>query len=334
MIETVGINGLTLCHKHSDGWVRSTLPDVCKAPTIPVPFVNVAFAKDLAKGTKTVFSHGGAMNGIKGSEFSKSIGDEPGVGLGVKSGTQLHRATWLSWSPDVFMEGKPVTRLTDRMLMNNGNTISAGGYYTGPVKSAFNKPLLDKICGYVCECMAAGTPTQNCVAAKVNSDPANAAKGIMAERGYIREPFPAPPTAWRLYDGPGAPQGRGIPGVVRPDVSDIGWPGAVSPKALVEVKFPNDRYRGTQRADYESISSWFGAPLEDIDMDPEGRPPDCKCEEKKKEKEPVRQPSTSPSPSTAPDPPLFPLPGPGKKFPRPRIPVRRGPFGALLGALQ
>ena len=97
------------------------------------PFVNVAFAKDLAKGTKTVFSHGGAINGIKGSEFYKSIGDEPGVGLGVKSGTQLHRATWLSWSPDVFMEGKPVTRLTDRMLMNNGNTISAGGYFTGPV---------------------------------------------------------------------------------------------------------------------------------------------------------------------------------------------------------
>jgi hypothetical protein len=50
LIETVGINGLTLCHKHSGGWVRSTLPDVCKAPAVPVPFVNVAFAKDLAKG--------------------------------------------------------------------------------------------------------------------------------------------------------------------------------------------------------------------------------------------------------------------------------------------
>jgi Domain of unknown function (DUF4150) len=80
LMETVGINGLTLCHKHSDGWVRPALPDVCKAPTVPVPFVNVAFAKDLAKGTKTVFSHGGAMNGIKGSEFSKSIGDEPSIG--------------------------------------------------------------------------------------------------------------------------------------------------------------------------------------------------------------------------------------------------------------
>jgi Domain of unknown function (DUF4150) len=66
--ETVGINGITLCHKHSDGWVRSTLPDVCKAPTIPVPFVNIAFAKDLAKGTKTVFSHGG-----EGPDFPRPL---------------------------------------------------------------------------------------------------------------------------------------------------------------------------------------------------------------------------------------------------------------------
>ncbi|MER0240398.1 PAAR-like domain-containing protein [Fulvimarina sp. MAC8] len=92
-----------------------------------MPFTNVAFAKDLAKGTTSVFSHGGAMNGVKGSEFYKSIGDEPGVGGGVKSGVNLHRATFLSWSPNVLMEGRPVTRLTDKMLLNKGNTISAGG---------------------------------------------------------------------------------------------------------------------------------------------------------------------------------------------------------------
>ncbi len=66
MKETVGINGLSLCHKHSDGWVRSTLSDVCKAPKKPVPFTNATFAKDLAKGTTTVFPHKGAMNGVKG----------------------------------------------------------------------------------------------------------------------------------------------------------------------------------------------------------------------------------------------------------------------------
>ncbi|MCF1434270.1 DUF4150 domain-containing protein [Agrobacterium vitis] len=77
MQETVSINGLTLCHKHSDGWVRSTLPDLCISQDKPVPYTNTAYARDLAKGTTTVFSHGGAMNGITGSEFYRSFGDEP-----------------------------------------------------------------------------------------------------------------------------------------------------------------------------------------------------------------------------------------------------------------
>ena len=159
--------------------MRSTLPDVCKAPTVPVPFVNIAFAKDLAKGTTTVFSHGGAMNGIKGSEFYKSIGDEPGVGGGVKSGVNLHRATFLSWSPDVFMEGKPVTRLTDRMLMNNGNTISAGGYFTGPVTGA-SKATLDLLCQIACVGLASGG-NQSCVDAAVQALPKTPQNGIYSE---------------------------------------------------------------------------------------------------------------------------------------------------------
>ncbi|MCM2450411.1 DUF4150 domain-containing protein [Agrobacterium vitis] len=42
-----------------------------------MPYTNPAYARDLAKGTTTVFSHGDAMNGIKGSEFYRSFGDEP-----------------------------------------------------------------------------------------------------------------------------------------------------------------------------------------------------------------------------------------------------------------
>lgn len=132
MNETIRINGITLCHKNSTGYVRSTLPDVCLTPPkpVPVPYTNTAFARDLANGTKTVFSHGGAMNAVRGSRFAKSIGDEPGSSGGVKSGTHLHEATFLSWSPNVFMEGKAVTRLTDKMLLNKGNTVSVGGYKT------------------------------------------------------------------------------------------------------------------------------------------------------------------------------------------------------------
>ena len=259
MIETVGINGLTLCHKHSDGWVRSTLPDVCKAPTVPVPFVNVAFAKDLAKGTKTVFSHGGAMNGIKGSEFSKSIGDEPGVGLGVKSGTQLHRATWLSWSPDVFMEGKPVTRLTDRMLMNNGNTISAGGYFTGPVTGA-SKATLDLLCSLACSCKAAGQ--QTCVDAALKAAPKSAKNGI-----YSEVTFDPAGNMYRLPDG--SPMTRmGVPGS-RLDVVTVA---GGQPIEFVEMKFAGDRMRGGQKSRYETIAAQNGKVLQIIEVES-----DCEC---------------------------------------------------------
>nr|WP_236012942.1 DUF4150 domain-containing protein [Methylobacterium ajmalii] len=141
--ETVKINDLTLCHKHSAiGFVRATLPDVCRSPVAPVPYANVAYARDLENGTVTVRSHGGAMNGVKGSRFYPSYDDEPGTGGGVTSGVNRHEATWLSWSPNVFMEGRPVTRLTDKMLMNRGNTVSVGEYQT-------RKPVGKEV--YICE---------------------------------------------------------------------------------------------------------------------------------------------------------------------------------------
>ncbi|MGQ8630592.1 DUF4150 domain-containing protein [Agrobacterium sp. DKPNP3] len=156
MKETIRINGITLCHKNSKGYVRSTLPDVCLTPPkpLPVPYTNTAFARDLADGTTTVFSHGGAMNGVRGSRFAKSIGDEPGSSGGVKSGTHLHEATFLSWSPNVFMQGRAVTRLTDKMLLNKGNTVSVGGYKTDLPEGHPERYL----CEVGCRCYALHRP--------------------------------------------------------------------------------------------------------------------------------------------------------------------------------
>ncbi len=62
-MTTININGLTLCHKGSDGISTATLPDVCKTPSpggpVPVPYSNVARSSDLAKGTTTVQADGG-----------------------------------------------------------------------------------------------------------------------------------------------------------------------------------------------------------------------------------------------------------------------------------
>jgi hypothetical protein len=288
MAETVSINGLTLCHKNSSGFVMSTLPDICKSPGAPVPYTNVAFAKDLANGTTTVFSHGGAMNGIKGSEFAKSIGDEPGVGFGVKSGTQLDKATFLSWSPNVFMDGSPVTRLTDKMLLNSGNTISAGGYYTGPV--TVNLALMNKLCNYACDCKDAGLARQSCVEAAMRADPTNV---IDKDNGVFPEvDFRPDGSLVRKADGFPSSQ-RGVPGS-RLDVVQLT---GGAPSAIVEMKFFGDRFRGNQFSRYTNLAKMHGLPLDTIDV-----PTQCACDDPNKKPVPVPDPVPAPAPEEEPTP--------------------------------
>jgi Domain of unknown function (DUF4150) len=279
MQETVAINGITLCHKHSDGWVRSTLPDVCKSPAAPVPYTNVAFAKDLADGTMTVFSHGGAMNGVKGSRFAKSIGDEPGVGGGVISGVNLHEATWLSWSPDVFMEGRPVTRLTDKMLLNKGNTVSVGGYFTGPVTGA-SKATLDLLCNIACNCKAAGTARQRCVHLAVKGLPKTAGAGIYSEVTFD-------PSGQMMRHPDGAPMTRYATAGSRMDVVTVA---GGAPVEFIEMKFGEDAMGPTQRARYQAIAQKHGKQLQEIWVDEQ-----CKCDDGKKQ--PVTAPQTAPKTS-------------------------------------
>jgi hypothetical protein len=152
---TININGLSLCHKGSGGVATATVPDVCKTPSpggpVPIPYPNIAFSKNLAKGTKTVKADGGNMAAIKGSEFSRSIGDEPGTVGGVKSGVNMKEATWLSYSFDVKFEGKNVCRLTDKMLMNHGNTVCLAGVLQKFISvGALKEGIV--ICKIVCKC--------------------------------------------------------------------------------------------------------------------------------------------------------------------------------------
>lgn len=129
MTITININGLSLCHKGSEGLVHNTLPDVCKTPDKgkPKPYENEAYSKDLVKGTTTCFADGGNMIANFGSEFAVSVFDESGSMGGVVSGTNMAEADWISHSFDVFFEGKPACRLTDKMNMNHKNTVSLAG---------------------------------------------------------------------------------------------------------------------------------------------------------------------------------------------------------------
>ena len=154
MVPTVVVNKLTVVHKKSDG-VSTASPDPCLTPSPPVPvaYVNVAYAKDLADAAKTVFADGEGI-ALSDSNFSTSVGDEPGTAGGVVSGVNKGKAIFLNYSMDVFAEGKNVCRLTDPML-NNGNTPN-----TPPCpESQGNKlpaDLEQKLCKIFCWCNKKG----------------------------------------------------------------------------------------------------------------------------------------------------------------------------------
>lgn len=274
MTVTVNINSLSLCHKNSSGFVKSTIPDVCLTPVgsskVPIPYTNVAFSKDLAKGTKTI-SADGAMCAVKGSEFSKSIGDEPGTGGGVASGVQLDKATWLSWSSDVFMEGKAVCRLTDKMLLNKGNTVSMGGEKQQWLDG--DDPDMDELCDIACNCRNAAR-RQQCVADKIKEQYYNGDYPIDPGNGIQQE------VSMKLVDGiwqvimnragsaptsnPFTPRGG-----IRPDT--VVRQGGNTTK-VVEIKFEGDTLSRNQIKKYPQAAQDLEADYEVLDVEE-----DCDC---------------------------------------------------------
>lgn len=149
MTVTVTANGLTISHKGSGGWVRNTTPDVCRSPDKPIPYNIVSYSRDLVRGTRTVFADGGRSVSVKGSAYATCTGDEPGTGLGVTSSTHLHEATWITYSPNVFAEGRNICRKTDKMFMNNRNCVSAAGDYEPPL--SVKDPLERALCRIFCK---------------------------------------------------------------------------------------------------------------------------------------------------------------------------------------
>jgi uncharacterized Zn-binding protein involved in type VI secretion len=157
MPVTIHVNGAanSLVHKGSNGMAIATIPDVCKTPSpggpVPIPYPNIAMSNSLAKGTKTVKVDGKKMAAVKGSEFSRSNGDEAGTAGGVKSSTNMKEATWILYSFDVKLDGKNACRLADKMQMNHGNTVCLGGTLQEPVSlTPTAKKVADCLCNSFC----------------------------------------------------------------------------------------------------------------------------------------------------------------------------------------
>jgi len=122
---TVGVNNLSVVHKSSGG-VTIAFPDFCKTPVgpavVPIPYPNFATSGDTAKGSKKVTCDGNPIC-LKDSNFSTSVGDEPGVAKGVASSKTKGKAEFINYSMDVKVEGKNVARAFDLMLHNDKNTL-------------------------------------------------------------------------------------------------------------------------------------------------------------------------------------------------------------------
>ena len=200
MPVTIKVNGRhnSLVHKGSNHFSKATIPDVCKTPTpggpVPMPYPNISFSSSLSKGTKTVKADGGNMIAIKGSEFSMSMGDEPGTVGGVKSNTFKKESTWITYSFNVKMEGKGACRLADKKFQNHENTVDimgAGGATVSVEEVAFKcavqecdtKPLTREEKKAVKEaeesCLKLGEIKHKCVKEKMDK-----CKGVQNEPSY------------------------------------------------------------------------------------------------------------------------------------------------------
>jgi len=141
---TININGLSLCHKGSEGWVHNTLPDVCKTPSKgkPIPYENEAYSRDLVKGTTTVFADGGNMIAMQqicdelggqvdavlvgttyvteaGPDLAQYCEDQPGVMHGGEAETSM----MLACEPDL-VDTSNLASMIDGM--DGGSFLKAG----------------------------------------------------------------------------------------------------------------------------------------------------------------------------------------------------------------
>lgn len=125
---SVSVNGpKTPVTKGSNGIAAATLPNICKMPGPPAPFVpaplpNIGKSGDSPKGYSKKVKIEGNTVAIKGASF-KSMGDmaSKGTGGGLVSANTHGPCKFISpGSMDVKFEGKNVHLLSDMMTNNGG----------------------------------------------------------------------------------------------------------------------------------------------------------------------------------------------------------------------
>ena len=114
----------------------AAFPDVCMTPPenpatppgVPVPYPNFGMASDTTNGSTSVKINKKPVMLKNQSYFKKSSGDEAGCAAkkGVISSVNRGKVYFVSWSPDVKVEGKNVVRHLDMTTHNHGSLANEG----------------------------------------------------------------------------------------------------------------------------------------------------------------------------------------------------------------
>jgi uncharacterized Zn-binding protein involved in type VI secretion len=278
-MPTVAVNPpKTPVTKGSNGMATATLPNICKMPGPPAPFVptplpNIGMSSKDPQGYSTKVTIEGQPVAIQGATFG-STGDiaSKGTGGGLISSNAEGPTKFLApGSLDVKIEGKNVQLLGDQMFNNCGpsgsppNAATMAGVLQPPlIAQAAGLGVLaevQKICDTLCECQASGEG-QNCISRNLKAD--DKAMGgmspIKAEAPYNMSTDPPSPMPY--------------PGNRRPDAVIVSNPLAPATqdnlRAVVEIKIGPDDWHDGQQADYEKIA---GDPAKVIEVNSEN----CQC---------------------------------------------------------
>ncbi len=129
-------NGREISCKAGDGKTICEFPDVCFTPPenpatppgIPVPYPNTAFSKDTTSGSKTVKISKKEVMLKNKSFFKTSTGDEAGCAAkkGIITSKIKGKAYFISWSPNVKVEGENVVRHLDMTTNNHASPMANG----------------------------------------------------------------------------------------------------------------------------------------------------------------------------------------------------------------
>lgn len=111
-----------LARTAGDWMIVGTLPDVCKTPmgasTPPIPYPVVAKLADSASPVPSVRANGKPAVVFANSFVPTTIGDQPGVANGVKSGTVGGKCHPQEHTNTVRAGNKLVLRHGDKFWMN------------------------------------------------------------------------------------------------------------------------------------------------------------------------------------------------------------------------